>query len=160
MEIYQVKKKGNKLVKWSKEQQDSPKERLFILVTPEEARMIESSGLKVEDFKGSCHISENSVQQEQMIKALSFFFLKQFAIILEVKASCYAQFDYSSNYSGILCVGNNNQFNLSFSRLDVVYGHERERLQWERWFPLTEEGLSSMVAKIDETVNIAWEDKK
>lgn len=160
MEIYQVKKKGNKLVKWSKEQQDSPNERQFILVTPEEVEMIELSGLRVEDFKGYFHISENSAQQEQMIKALSFFFLKQFAITLEVKTSCYAQFDYSSNYSGILCVGNNNQFNLSFSRLDVIYGHERERLQWERWFPLTEEGLSAMVAKIEETVNTAWEDKK
>lgn len=160
MEIYQVKKKGNKLVKWSKEQQDSPKEQLFILVTPEEIGMIESLGLKLEDFKGYFHISENSAQQEQMIKTLSFFFLKQFTITLEVKTSCYAQFDYNSHYSGVICVGNNNQFNLSFSRLDVLYGHERERLQWERWFPLTEEGLSSMVAKIKETVNTVWEDKK
>ena len=53
MEIYQVKKKGNKLVKWSKEQQDSPNERQFILVTPEEVEMIELSGLCLMQLKSA-----------------------------------------------------------------------------------------------------------
>ncbi|MDT1958991.1 hypothetical protein [Carnobacterium divergens] len=152
MTIYQVRQVGDKLLKWEKEKNHKEMSRVFILVSEEEIQRIQKNEFLKSDYKGEYYLTQNQAEQELMLNQITNYFKTQFDVTLERKTYCFAEFDFNPNYSGAICTGNQNQFNVTFSKLESTYGHIRERLQWEKWFPLTKEGLDLLSHKINETV--------
>ena len=150
--IYQVRQVGDKLLKWEKEKNHKETSRVFILVSEEEIQRIIQHDFLKNDYQGEYYLTQDQAEQELMLDQLTDYFKTQFNVYLERKTYCFAVFDFNLSYSGAICTGNQNQFNVTFSKIESTYGHVRERLQWESWYPLTEEGLALMSHKIKETV--------
>lgn len=152
MTIYQVRQVGDKLLKWEKEKNHKETSRIFILVSEEEIQRIRQNDFLKSDYQGEYYLTQDQAEQELMLDQLTEYFKIQFDVNLERKTYCFAVFDFNPSYSGAICTGNQNQFNVTFSKMENIYGHVRERLQWECWYSLTEEGLALMRNKIKETV--------
>lgn len=126
MEIYPVKKGELLLLKWEEKGEYKESERFFILVTSKEIQAIEKKEFTKFCYEGYYHTNEIEASKELTMRKVSSFFSKRFSIILEVKTYCYAEFNYSSSYLGVICIENPNEFNIFVSSTSVVYEKKLE----------------------------------